>query len=85
MENQKLVKLYTLSTCSHCKSTKRLLNECHVEYDVTDVDLLDNEERDEILKDIREVNPKCSFPTIVIGNKTIVGYRENEIKEALGV
>ncbi len=85
MENQKPVKLYTLSTCSHCKSTKRLLNECHVEYDVTDVDLLDKEERDEILKDIRDLNPKCSFPTIVIGNKTIVGYRENEIKEALGV
>jgi glutaredoxin len=84
MEKQKEVKLYTLSTCSHCKSTKRLLNECEVEYDVTDVDLLNKEERDAIIKDIKELNPKCSFPTIIIGDKTIIGYREDEIMEALG-
>ena len=83
MENRKDVKVYALSTCSHCKSTKKLLNECSVEYDVTEVDLLDKEERDEILKDIKKLNPKCSFPTIVIGDKTIVGYKENEIRDAL--
>ena len=85
MENRKDVKVYALSTCSHCKSTKRLLNECSVEYDVTEVDLLDKEERDEILKDVKKLNPKCSFPTIVIGDKTIVGYKENEIRDALGL
>lgn len=85
MEKQKAVKVYTLSTCSHCKSTKQLLNDCEVEYDVTDVDLLNKEERDAIIKDIKKLNPKCSFPTIIIGSKTIVGYREDEIMEALGV
>ena len=85
MENGKPVKIYTLSTCGHCKSTKRLLNECHVEYDVTEVDLLDKDEREEILKDIKDLNPRCTFPTIVIGDKTIVGYKEVVIKMALGV
>ena len=79
------VKLYTLSTCSHCKSTKRLLAECTIEYDVVDVDLLEGEERKAILEDIKKINPRCSFPTLIIGEKVIVGYKENEIKEALGL
>ena len=83
MENQ--VKMYTLSTCSHCKATKRLLDECSVKYEFTDVDLLEGEERAAILEDVRKLNPRCSFPTIVIGDKVIVGYKENEIKEALGL
>ena len=79
------VKIYSLSTCSHCKSTKRLLSECTIEYDFVDVDLLEGEERKAILEDVRNFNPKCSFPTIVIGGKVIVGYKEDDIKEALGL
>ena len=79
------VQIYTLSTCSHCKSTKRLLSDCGIKYEVTAVDLVDREERKAILEDIKKFNPKCSFPTIIIGDKVIVGFRENEIKEALGL
>jgi len=79
------VKLYSLSTCSHCRATKRLLDECTVQYDFTDVDLLDGDERATILEDVRRLNPRCSFPTIIIGEKVIVGYREKEIKNALGI
>ncbi|MCG6909237.1 MAG: glutaredoxin family protein [Deltaproteobacteria bacterium] len=82
---EKDVKLYTLSTCSHCKSTKRLLSECTIEYDFVDVDLLEGEERKAILEDVKKVNPRCSFPTLIIGDKVIVGYKEKEIKEALGL
>ncbi len=81
----KEVTLYTLSTCSHCKSTKRLLAECTIEYDFVDVDLLEGEERKAILEDIKKVNPRCSFPTLIIGDKVVVGYKEKEIKEALGL
>jgi glutaredoxin len=56
-----------------------------VKYEFTDVDLLDTEERAAILEDVRKWNPRCSFPTIIIGDKVIVGYREDEIKEALGL
>ena len=77
------VKMYTLSTCSHCKATKRLLADCRVKYEFTDVDLLEGEERTAILEDMRKLNPRCSFPTIIIGDKVIVGYKEDEIKEAL--
>jgi glutaredoxin len=83
--SEKQVKLYSLSTCSHCKSTKKLLNECTVLYEFVDVDLLEGEERQAILEDVKKFNPKCSFPTIIIGDKVIVGFKEEEIKEALGL
>lgn len=79
------VKMYTLSTCSHCKATKRFLGECGIKYEFTDVDLLEGEERAAILDDVKKFNPRCSFPTIVIGDKVIIGYKEDEIRAALGL
>ena len=74
-----------LGSCSHCKSTKKFLSECTVQYEFVDVDLLEGDERKAILEDVKKLNPKCSFPTIMIGEKVIVGYKEDEIKEALGL
>ncbi len=79
------VQLYGLSTCSHCKATKQFLDECTIKYHVIDVDLLDGDERKAIIEDVKKFNPRCSFPTIIIGDKVIVGYKEDEIKEALGL
>ena len=79
------VKIFSLSTCSHCRATKKFLGECTIKYDFVDVDLLQGEERAAVLEDIKKFNPKCTFPTIIIGDKVIVGYKENEIKEALGL
>jgi glutaredoxin-like protein NrdH len=84
MDNKK-VKVYTLSTCGHCKAAKRLLDDCSVAYEFTDVDLLTGDERTEVLEDVRKLNPRCSFPTIIIEDRVIVGFKENEIKEALGM
>ncbi|MBW1814306.1 MAG: glutaredoxin family protein [Deltaproteobacteria bacterium] len=83
--NDQNVQIFTLSTCGHCKSTKKFLEKYSVNYDCVDVDLLDRDQQKEILENIKILNPKLSFPTIVIGDKVIVGYKENEIKEALGL
>ena len=80
---EKPVKMFTLSTCSHCKATKRFLDDCKVQYDFTDVDQLEGEERKAVLEDLRKLNPRCSFPTIIIGDKVIVGFQEDLIREAL--
>ncbi len=85
MTEEQNVKVFSLSTCSHCKSTKQLLSDCTIKYEFVDVDLLEGEERKAILEDVRKFNPKCSFPTIIIGEKVIVGFKEQEIKEALGL
>ena len=82
---QKPVEMYTLSTCSHCKATKKFLDDCKVQYEFTDVDLLGGDERRAILEDVRKLNPRCSFPTIIIGGKVIVGFQEDQIREALGL
>lgn len=81
----KNIRLYTLSTCSHCKATKKFLNDCHVEYEFTDVDLLQGRERKDILKEVKDINPRLTFPTIIIGNHVIVGFKEDELREALGL
>lgn len=82
---EKSVKIYTLSTCSHCKATKKLLSDCKVKYEFKDVDLLEGEERTAVLEEVRKINKRCSFPTIIIGDKVIVGHREKEIREVLGL
>jgi glutaredoxin-like protein NrdH len=79
------IKIYALSTCIHCRNTKDYLKECGVEYECIDVDTLEPEQRKEVLEEVKKVNPGCSFPTIIIGNKVIVGFRQDEIKEALNL
>ena len=80
------VKIYTLSTCSHCRDTKKFLNDCKVSYEYTDVDLLDSGDKAATLEEVKRYNPKLTFPTIIInGDRIIIGFNEKEIKEALGL
>ena len=79
------VKMYTLSTCHHCRAAKKFMAECGVAFEYTDVDLLSGAEREAAIAEVRRLNPECSFPTIVIGEKVIVGYNEEKIKKALGL
>jgi glutaredoxin len=79
------VVLYALSTCGWCRKTKKLLNNLGVEYYYTDVDLLKENERDEVMEIVRRYNSRGSFPTIVINDeKCIIGYDEDEIKKEVG-
>lgn len=84
MEQPKVF-VYALSTCGHCRNAKRLLDENNVKYDFVDVDLLPRDEMGKVVEEVRKVNPQVGFPTIVIGEKVVVGYRELEILEALGL
>ncbi|OGW26447.1 MAG: NrdH-redoxin [Nitrospirae bacterium GWC2_57_13] len=81
--NSEKVKLYALSTCSHCKRTKQFFQECKIVVDVVDVDLLTGKEREDIIEEVKKYNPSCSFPTILVGDRVIVGFNEPELREAL--
>jgi len=85
MTEQKKVKMYALSTCGYCKATKKFLDSLNVKYDFTDVDVLEGEARADIMEEVRKINPRCSFPTILIEDRVIVGFREEELKDALGL
>ncbi len=77
------IKLYTLSTCSHCSRTKRFFNENGIAMEFVDVDLLSGSEREAIMNEVRKLNPDCSFPTICIGDEVVVGFNEEKLKKAL--
>ncbi len=80
------VRMFSLSTCSHCKAAKRFLNENGVVFSFTDVDLLDGDEKSRTLDEVKRFNPRLTFPTIIVGeDRVIVGFQDREIKEALGL
>ncbi len=79
------VVLYALSTCGWCKKTRMLLDDLKVEYDYIYVDLLEGDERQEIIEQVKKWNPRLSFPTLVIKDEeTIVGFNEDQVRENLG-
>jgi glutaredoxin-like protein NrdH len=78
------VMLFALSTCGWCAKTRKLLEDLGVAYDYEYVDLLQGEEKKNIMKVVAKWNPAGSFPTIVIKDKQcIVGFKEDDIKKAL--
>jgi len=50
-----------------------------------EIDKLDPEKRRKFLEEVKRFNPQCSFPTVVAGDKVIVGFKQDELKEALGI
>jgi glutaredoxin-like protein NrdH len=78
------VMLFALSTCGWCAKTRKLLEDLGVAYDYEYVDQLQGAERQESIKKVTKWNPACSFPTLVLNDqKCIIGFKEDEIREAL--
>ncbi len=77
--------LWALSTCMWCKKTKKLLEDNAIDYTYVFVDELQGEDRERVLEEVRKHNPAISFPTLLIGDKCIVGFDEKRIREALGI
>ena len=78
--------IYAISTCAWCKATKQFLKDSDVEYEYVDVDLCDDGDRERIRDDIINRGGRPSYPILIIDDKSmIVGFRKEEIKEALGI
>jgi len=76
--------LYALSTCIWCRRTKELLQGLGIAFDFIYVDLLEGDDKDKTMDEVKKFNPRCSFPTLVINYKhCITGFKEDEIREAL--
>lgn len=80
---EKAITLYALTTCIHCKKTKEYLDDCGAKYDCVFVDKLEGEERKRIIEAIKKVNPNLSFPTLLVDEEAIVGFKKDQIKDAL--
>jgi glutaredoxin-like protein NrdH len=80
------VKLYALSTCGWCKKTKELLDTNGLEYDLIYVDLLEGDEKEAVLAEVRKYNPRTSFPTVVVDDdRSVTGFKEDQLRELLGI
>lgn len=77
------VKVFALSTCIHCRNAKKYLDECGVKYDCVHVDQLTGDERNDTVRELKQLNPAVSFPTIVVKGKVVVGYHKDKIDAAL--
>lgn len=75
--------LYSLQTCTHCKDVKQYLKALKVSFKTIYVDMLLGEERSETLRRLRRINPEASFPTLVMGDRIIIGFKKGEIDSAL--
>jgi glutaredoxin-like protein NrdH len=82
-KNRGSIILYALSTCLWCRKTKQLLDQLGVVYNYIDVDLLEGEEKAKATEDVKNLNPRCSFPTLAVDGQCIVGFDEQKIKEAI--
>ena len=87
MDNTTRVTEYGLSSCVHCKLGKEFLEQNNIPVTFIVVDKMQGKERAAVLTDVKKINPKISFPTFVIEpeGKVIVGFVEEELKEALGI
>jgi len=80
MNREHRVLLYALSTCPWCRRMKKFLKDSGIEYEYIDVDLETEEERQKIRRFV------LSYPLTIVDNKTIIdGYKEDKIREALGI
>ena len=79
------IKLYTLSTCSHCIRAKKFFSENSIEIEFQDVDKLTGEERERVINEVKKLNPECTFPTICIDKIVLVGFNEEKLRAALGL
>jgi glutaredoxin-like protein NrdH len=81
--NKGKVKMYGLSTCVWCKKTRQLLTDIGLDFDYVYVDLLDGNEEESAIKEVKRFNPSVSFPTVIINDeKAILGFDEQAIRKA---
>jgi glutaredoxin len=62
---------------------KRFLDDGSVEYELTEVDSLEGQEKDDAVAEVRRISGGASFPVIVVGDEVIVGFNKKRIKELL--
>ncbi len=87
MSEEPRIVLFALSTCNACRKTKDLLDGLGINYIGADLDTVDIDSRNELMEKVRKYNPRETFPTLVVdgGKAVVVGYSEEEIKEALNI
>ena len=76
--------MYALTTCLHCKNTKKVLEENNYEVTVIHLDDYCDSDRSNLMEKVRKYNPRGTFPVVLMPNgKVIVGFRKLLLQEAM--
>lgn len=79
------VHLYALSTCPYCRMTKKFLDENSVAYEMTEVDMLEGDEKTAAVEEVVRLSGGKSFPVLVAGEEVVVGFNKGRITQILGL
>ncbi len=77
------VRLFALSTCPYCRMTKKYLDQLGIEYEFTEVDTLEGDERTTAIDEVQRLSGGKSFPVVVLDDEVIVGFNKKRMKELL--
>jgi glutaredoxin len=77
------IKIYTVSTCNHCKAAKEFFDNYGVTYDCKEIDTASEKDQPALMEEVKKFNPACTVPTIIVGDKIIVGFKEKLLREIL--
>jgi glutaredoxin len=72
------------STCPWCLKTKELLANLSVGYYWIDLNTLNEAQTAEVLDAVRVCSQTNSVPLLLVNGRCIIGYEEEQIREALG-
>ena len=61
------------------------LDQHQVEFSFINVDELEGTARREMVEEVKELNRRCTFPTLVVGEQIVVGFKESEVRETLRI
>jgi glutaredoxin len=82
--NKHHVLVYAISTCGWCKRAKKFLKDNKIEYEYVDIDLINNDVKEEIKKDITTRGGPLAYPTLIIDGKILLtGAPQDKLKEIL--
>ena len=77
---QKTVSIYTTPTCHFCHAAKEFFKTNNIAYNEYDVSV-DTAKRSEMV----DMTGQLGVPVIAIGEDLIVGFREDKVRELLGM
>jgi glutaredoxin-like protein NrdH len=77
----KKIKIYALSTCIWCKKTIEYFKKKGIPFEHIYVDLLDEDQDKQVAQELAKLNPDGGFPTVLIGDRVIIGYNTAEFEK----
>lgn len=75
---QKVIKIYTTSTCVYCRGAKEYFQEKGINYE--EINLSEHPDR---IQEMVQISGQMGVPVILIDGRVIIGFNRGAINEAL--